>query len=141
VVSTAHPTISKILKTMDDLYINVQSIIYKSEAFRSLIINTYPLWQVTCNIMGWGTAIFLAFFFRPRCLVPLIGGFSFMFFLYLEETSSCYVLNKCHGYNTNDNAIGTFLMLPFGIIYSTSILFAIRLIIEAIQLQKHRKRR
>jgi hypothetical protein len=64
-----------------------------------------------------------------------------MFFLYLEETSSCYILNKCHGYNTNDKAIGTFLMLPFGIIYSTSILFAIRLIIETIQLQKHRKRR
>ncbi len=64
-----------------------------------------------------------------------------MFFLYLEETSSCYVLNNCHGYNTNDNAIGTFLMLPIGIFYSTSILFAVRLIIETIKWQKHRKRR
>jgi hypothetical protein len=139
VMGSAHPT-AKILKTMDDLYIHVQSVIYESEVFRSFIINTYPLWQVICHIMGWGTAIFLSFFFRPRCLVPLLGGFSFMLFLYLEETSSCYVLNKCHGYNINDNAIGTFLMLPFGIIYSTSILFAIRLIIETIQWQKHRRR-
>jgi hypothetical protein len=138
VVGSAHPT-AKILKTMDDLYIDVQSVIYKSEVFRSFIIKTYPLWPVICDIVGWGTAIFLSFFFRPRCLVPFLGGFSVMFFLYLEETSSCYVLNNCHGYNINDNAIGTFLMLPLGIVYSTSILFAIRLIIETIQWRKYRR--
>jgi hypothetical protein len=126
---------------IDDLYIAVQSFIYKPELFRSFIVNTHPLWQVICNSIGWGAAIFLAFFFRPRCLVPLLGGFSFMFFLYLEETSSCYVLNNCHIYNTNDNTIGTFSMLPLGVVYSTIILFTVRLTIETIRWQKHRKRR
>jgi membrane protein insertase Oxa1/YidC/SpoIIIJ len=126
---------------IDNLYIEIQSVVYKSEVFRNFIINTHPLWQVTCEVMCWGTPIFLALFFRPRCLVPLLGGFSLMFFNYLEETSSCYVLKDCHGYNTNDNAIGTVLLLPLGIIYSTTILFIVRLTIKTIQWHKQRKRR
>lgn len=125
---------------IDELYLQVESIVYKSEAFRKFIINTHPLWQVVCETIAWGTPISLAIFFRPRWLVPLLGGFCFMFFYLLVETSPACLPGICRGYNTNDNAIGTCLMLPFGMFYSVAVVLVVWSIAEAIRHRKSKRR-
>lgn len=119
-------------------YGELQEIIYQSNILRDFIINTDPFWQTICHIIGWGSPLFMTILFRPRYLIPLLGGLNLTFFMYLEMTSSCFVLhNYC---NSEDDAISIYMWLVIGIVYSTIVLFVAGLTISTIQERRQRRR-
>jgi hypothetical protein len=122
---------------MEYSFTYLSEIIYQSKTFREFLINTNPFYPISCNIVAWSSPILMASLIRPGYLALLFGVCISMFANYLDTTSSCFISNNAC--NDNDNEIGFYLDIPFGIIYSTIALFGTKWTLSGIQ--EYRKRR
>jgi hypothetical protein len=120
----------------ENLYIELQSIIYQSDDFRNFIITTHPFWYLFCQTMAWISPIFIGFFIRQKCLAFLIGICCFTSLIYLKNTSYCFVLvNFC---NTEDRAISVYYDIVIGALYSIIVLLLVRTVMFLVQRIKQR---